>query len=122
MMTFYKDPLKDVLETFFEREISKDRSVKFLEKDEKYLIYLKVPGLTKDDISISLKDDLLTIKYEKEKNENDEFSFTNSFKKSYFIPDDISEEDIRANVKNGILEIILPKSKEKNKEKIISLE
>jgi len=122
MMTFYKDPLKDVLETFFEREISKDRSVKFLEKDEKYLIYLKVPGLTKDDLSISLKDDLLTIKYEKEKNEHDEFLFTNSFKKFYFIPDDISEEDIRANVKNGILEIILPKSKEKNKERIISLE
>jgi HSP20 family protein len=122
MITFYKDPLKDVLDTFFEEEISKNRSVKFLEKDKKYLIYLKVPGLTKDDLSISLKDDLLTIKYEKEKNENDEFSFTNSFKKSYFIPDDISEEDIRANVKNGILEIILPKFKEKNKERIISLE
>jgi HSP20 family protein len=121
-MTFYKDPLKDVLDMFFDNETTKDRLVKFTEKEDNYLIYFKVPGLTKDDLSITLKENLITIKYVKEKNENEIFSFTNSFKKTYLIPEDIFEEDISANVKNGILEIILPKSKEKSKERIISLE
>ena len=119
-MTFYKDPLKDVLDMFFDNETTKDRLVKFTEKEDNYLIYFKVPGLTKDDLSITLKENLITIKHEK--NENEIFSFTNSFKKTYLIPEDISEEDISANVKNGILEIILPKSKEKSKERVISLE
>lgn len=122
MVTIYKDSLKDVLDTFFDKDFSKNNSIKFTEKDDRYLIYLSVPGLSKEDLSISLKDDLITIKYKKENNEDEKFSFINSFKKSCFIPNDVSEEDINANVKNGILEIILPKSKEKNKERIISLE
>lgn len=122
MVTIYKDSLKDVLDTFFDKDFSKNNTIKFTEKDDRYLIYLSVPGLSKEDLSISLKDDLITIKYKKENNEDEKFSFINSFKKSYFIPNDVSEEDINANVKNGILEIILPKSKEKNKERIISLE
>jgi len=120
-MTLYKDPLKDVLNTFFEKEFLKDNSVKLFEKDDKYLIYLSVPGLTKDDLSILIKDDLLIIKYKKEKNENENFSFMNSFEKSYLIPDDVSENDIEGNIKNGVLEITLPKSKEKIKERTISL-
>lgn len=122
MVTIYKDSLKDVLDTFFDKDFSKNNTIKFTEKDDRYLIYLSVPGLSKEDLSISLKDDLITIKYKKENNEDEKFSFINSFKKSYFIPNDVSEEGINANVKNGILEIILPKSKEKNKERIISLE
>lgn len=122
MVTIYNDSLKDVLNTVFDKDFSKNTSVKFIEKDGKYLIYLSVPGLSKEDLTISVKDDLVTIKYKKENNEDEKFSFINSFNKSYFIPNDVSEEDISANVKNGILEIILPKSKEKNKERIISLE
>lgn len=122
MITIYKDPLKDVLNSLFDKDFSRNNYVKFNEKEDRYLIYLSVPGLSKEDLSISIKDDLITIKYVKENNEDEKLSFINSFKKTYFIPNDILEDDISANVKNGILEIILPKSKEKNKERIISLE
>jgi len=121
MLTIYKDPLRNVLDTFFEKEPSRNNSVKFLEKDDKYFIYLTVPGLTKEDLTISVKEELLTISYKKEEKDDDNFTFLNSFKKSYLIPNDISEKDIGGSVKNGILEIILPKSKEKIKERIISL-
>jgi HSP20 family protein len=86
--------------------------------EDGYKVLLSVPGLSKDDVKISLKESKLTISYEKE---SDEFTFTNSFKKSYNVPDDVDEKNITGSVENGVIEIILPKSKKKSVERLISL-
>jgi len=122
MITFYRDPFKDVLDTFFERpSLVRDNSSKLVTRDNEYAVYLSVPGLTKEDLSISIKEGIITISYKKEENDNVNYSFVSSFKKTYSLPDDVSEKDITGKVENGVLEIILPKSKKKSLERFISL-
>jgi HSP20 family protein len=80
-----------------------------------------VPGLTKDDLKISIKDGYLSISFKKEDGDNVNYSFVSSFSKTYSIPDDVNEKEITGKVENGILEINLPKSKKKSLERFISL-
>jgi HSP20 family protein len=122
MLTFYRDPFKDVLDTFFEKQtLTRENSTKVVTGDNSYSIYLAVPGLTKEDLSISVKDGLLSISYKKEESNEVNYSFVSSFKKTYSIPEDVNEKEITGKVENGVLEILLPKSKKKSLERFISL-
>ncbi len=122
MLTFYKDPFKDVLDTFFEKPtVGVGSSTKIVSREDDYLVFIAVPGLTKSDLVISVKDGFLSISYKKEESNEKEYSFVSSFKKTYSIPDDVSEKDITGKVDNGVLEILLPKSKKKSLERFISL-
>jgi len=72
-------------------------------------------------LTISVKDGLISISYKKEETDDKNYSFVNSFKKTYSIPEDVSEKDISGKVENGVLQIILPKNKKKSLERFISL-
>ena len=118
------DPLKDMLNVFFERpslSLTRENSTKLITRDADYSVHISVPGLTKDDLKISVKDGYLTISYKKEDGDNVNYSFVSSFNKTYSIPDDVNEKEITGKVENGILEINLPKSKKKSLERFISL-
>ena len=124
MVKNYRDPLKDMLDTFFDRpslSTTRENSTKLVTRDNEYAVYFLVPGLTKDDLKISIKDGYLTISFKKEDGDNVNYSFVSSFSKTYSIPDDVNEKEIAGKVENGILEIILPKSKKKSLERFISL-
>jgi HSP20 family protein len=82
----------------------------------------ELPGLDEKDIDVSLKDHVLTIKGEKkaEKEEKDKSYFRversfGSFQRSIRIPDDIEADKIKASFKNGLLNISIPKSEDKEK-------
>lgn len=90
----------------------------FEESDDGYSIELEVPGVNRDEIDISLKNDNLTIswsrkaekkrdKKKKQRYERREGSFSRSF---YVEGADI--EKINAELKNGVLKITLPKLEE----------
>lgn len=123
MLTFYKDPIfKDVLDTFFEKPISSiGSSTKIVSREDDYVVFFAVPGLTKNDLTISVKDGLLSVSYKKDESNERMYSFVGSFKKTYSIPEDVAEKDISGKVDNGILEIVLPRSKKKSLERFISL-
>lgn len=124
MTKIYRDPLKDMLDVFFERpslSSTRENSTKVVTRDADYSVYISVPGLTKDDLKISVKDGYLTISFKKEDGDNVNYSFVSSFSKTYSIPDDVNEKEITGKVENGILEINLPKSKKKSLERFISL-
>ena len=76
------------------------------------------PGYDKDDISAELKDGYLTIMANKDQTiENkDEKSnyvrkerYTGSCQRSFYVGDDVKEEDIQAGFKDGILKIAVRK-------------
>jgi HSP20 family protein len=117
-MLYYSKPLRNVLESLIDSDVvAKSNNVKLISDNEMYSIILSVPGLTKEDLVISIKDEMITIQYdEKEQNH-----FISSFKRTYNIPDDVNEKDITGKVENGILTITLPKSKKKRLERFISL-
>jgi len=77
------------------------------------------------DIDISLSNEVLTIKGEKqqEKEEKDEnYHFVErsfgSFSRSLRLPTEVKGEKINASYKNGVLKIVLPKSEEAKKKQV----
>lgn len=121
MITLFKDPFFNTFDKVFDEAYLRANNrinSNVSTTDEGYKVLLSVPGLSKDDVKISLKESILTVSYEKE---DDEFSFVGSFKKSYNVPDDVDEKNISGTVENGVIEITLPKSKKKSVERLISL-
>ena len=98
--------------------------VNIRETEKSFEIEVAVPGFDKKDIHVEVDKDILTIssKREEEKTvENDtvkrrEFS-TESFERSFNIPEDADAEHINAKSDNGVLYIMLPKKEEKVKVK-----
>ena len=92
-------------------------SVNSLENNDSFEIDLAVPGMKKEDFTIELNDKVLVISSETSNTiENDkmrlnEFNFS-SFQRSFRVPDSVDQDRIKANYKNGILKIKLPKRKE----------
>ena len=85
--------------------------------DEKqYDITLDVPGLSESDLSIDVKGDLLVIKGQKEeKSESKDKQFYRaersygSFQRTLSLPDDAVTEEIKANLKDGVLKLEIPR-------------
>ena len=87
------------------------------EKDNAYIIDAEMPGMGKEDIEINLDDERLTIKAHKEQHSEEtdaEGRFirrerrSGSFQRSFAL-DNVKVEDIRADMKDGILTIVCPK-------------
>lgn len=83
--------------------------------DDKFVLEAELPGFNKEDISLDLKEGILTIKAEhKEAQEQKQGEYirrerrTGSFARSFDVSG-IDESGISAAYKNGILEVTLPK-------------
>lgn len=102
-------------------------AINVVESDKDYKVEVAVPGMTKEDFNIHLGDENeLVISMEKKVENEDkdnkkylrrEFSYT-KFQQSLYLPDNVDEEKITANVANGVLTIELPKYSQEEKAKI----
>lgn len=89
-----------------------------IEEDENsYKFYVELPGLQKDDVKISLHEDILSIKGEKKlekKEENKNYHCYErrygKFERSFRLNDDVIVDKIDASFKNGVLTVELPKA------------
>ncbi|TFG04755.1 MAG: Hsp20/alpha crystallin family protein [Promethearchaeota archaeon] len=95
------------------------------EEDGKYLLSAEVPGFSKDDINIEIKDNILTISsdHDEEKSEEKEGYIykersTRSFCRSLQIPEGITPEEISAKLEEGILHITIPKKEPEPPKKV----
>ena len=91
----------------------------------------EIPGLSKQDISIEIKDSVLTISGKKlEKNQNEEQGTYlyrelkhSSFKRSFTLSDNLASSRIKAKFENGTLNIAIPKIEPKIEEaQIVDIE
>ena len=121
MITLFKDPFFNTMDDVFESSRFKTLpQVNVTKNETEYKVLMSVPGLTKEDLKITIKDGIVKISYLKE--DKDETShFVNSFTKSYTLPENVKEKDIEGKVENGILELTLPLDKKKPLERILSL-
>lgn len=101
-------------------------AVNIREDDKSFYLDLAVPGMSRNDLKIEVKDDVLTISAEQKEESNEqfdgykrrEFSYS-SFCRSFYLPEDVNGEKIGAAYKDGILNIEIPKlTEDKKKEKI----
>ena len=98
-------------------------SVNTREGEYAYHIEVDLPGVKKDDITVDIKDDVLTIsgqrKTKKEVKEKDYYKMESSygkFQRSFTLPDNVDTENIEANSKDGVLEVVVPKMEKSKKE------
>jgi len=94
-------------------------AVDMVDKKDEIVVKAEVPGVEKDDMNISLTENTLTIKGEtkKEKETKEEDYYYSersygSFARTLTLPEKVQTDQVKANFKNGILEIHLPKSPE----------
>ncbi|MEP0822232.1 MAG: Hsp20/alpha crystallin family protein [Ignavibacterium sp.] len=89
------------------------------EQENEYVVKVELPGVSKDDVKITLESNILTIRGEKkreneEKNENFhrvERTY-GSFQRSFTLPTSVKSDKIDASYKDGILTVTLPKAEE----------
>jgi len=102
-------------------------SVDIFETEGEIVVKAELPGMDRKDIALHLENNVLTLrgerKFEKETKEENyhriERSYGN-FSRSFSIPATVDEEKIRADYKDGVLKIALPK-KEQAKPKQIKI-
>ena len=107
---FFKDD-------FFKGEKNNLMKTDIKETDNSYILDIDLPGYKKEDIKVDITDGYLTInaKTSNEVNEEEKGKFvrrerfTGECTRSFYVGEDIKEEEIRASFKNGILNLEVPK-------------
>lgn len=91
-------------------------AVDIVEREKDYLVRVELPGLDRNDVKISVLDDVLTIrgerKAEEERKDEQIHRLERShgvFERSFTLPNSIKSEQIEATFENGLLSITLPK-------------
>ena len=102
--------------------------VDIFETKDDFVISAELPGLKKENVSLTLEHDILMLKGEKKKeisNEDEGYNLSErrfgKFCRSFVMPDSIKPEKIKTNFKDGLLRVSIPKS-EVSKEKEIEVE
>ncbi len=94
------------------------------ENEKEFLIDMELPGFNKEDIQAELKDGYMTItashnEEKEEKNKKQKFirkeRFSGCYKRSFYVGEAVTEEDISAKFSDGVLTVAVPK-KEKEPE------
>lgn len=143
MSDFKKDILKDVQRIQEEMDLLFDHFYKtrhspvltakrlwrpptdVFETDAEVIILSEVAGMKRDDFSITLSNNILTIKGErKEKSRQPRAYYRNMeinygmFERNIYLPEDVDPNGISANYRNGYLEVKVQKKKRKRGKEI----
>lgn len=117
----------------FENASSQIMKTDIHEKDGNYIIEMELPGYAKEDIKADLKDGYLTITATKNETKEEKNAkgncvrkerYTGSCNRSFYVGDQITQEDIKAAFKDGVLALKVPKEAPKAVEqpKLITIE
>ena len=88
-----------------------------------YELEIDLPGFTKDEVTAELKDGYLTISASKGLDKDEQEKETGKYirreryagacQRSFYVGEDITEQDIKAEFKHGILKLFVPKKEAK---------
>ena len=106
-----------------------------LDVDGNYELEIDLPGFKKDEVTAELNDGYLTVSAAKGLDQDEQEKETGKYirreryagacQRSYYVGEDITEEDIKAEFKHGILKLFVPKKEVKpavEEKKYISIE
>ena len=100
-------------------------TVDLYEKDDNFVIKAELPGVDKKDITIDLKDRILTLSgersYDNEVKEENYYRRERSygkFQRAFTLPADVDSDKIKAEFKDGVLQVEVPKPEEKKPKQV----
>lgn len=100
-------------------------SVDVAEDKESFRIHAELPGLKKDDVKISIKDNILTLRGEKkfadEKKKDNYYRIERSygmFARQFTLPRGVDANKIAAKMEDGVLEVMIPKLPEAQEKEV----
>ena len=128
----YNNPF-DLMSSFFNGSPSYNYKRSFAplvdiyEKENSFFVEAQLPGMKKEDIKIEVENGKLLLSAEScKENEINEDKYykkeivKGKFVRSFYLPESVNKDDLKANFDNGILKIEIPKS-EKEKPKQIAI-
>ncbi len=96
-----------------------------VEEDDRYVLRADLPGVSEDDVSIELDDNVLTISGE-HRSEHEERRdgyhrverATGRFSRSLVLPDGVDPDSVQARFEQGVLEVSVPKPAERKPHRV----
>lgn len=124
---FYQDPwfgfddheLKNMEKKLYGHRAKNIMNTDIKENDSGYEMTIDLPGFKKEDVNVALENGYLTISASKEleKSQDDKYirreRYSGSCQRSFYVGDELTVEDIKANFKHGILTLSIPKLEKK---------
>jgi len=100
-------------------------AVELVEADGEFVLTAEIPGMSKEDVDISVEDNVLTLKGEKKfehEEERDRMHVRErrygTFQRSFALPRNVQAGKIKAEYKDGVVELHMPKAPEAQGRKI----
>lgn len=127
-----RDPFIQLMDNFFNSEATQEASnrswapaVDIRETEEAYLVQAELPGLSKEDIDITVEENILKLsgerRWEKDVEEEQfhriERSY-GSFTRAFSLPSRVDSGNVSAKFQDGVLTISVPKMEEARPRKI----
>ena len=124
MMDSFNDEFFGKRSPLYGKNASRVMKTDIKEVDGRYVIDIELPGFKKDEIQAELKDGCLTISASKglDKDEKDKEGryirrerYAGAMSRSFYVGENVKQEDITARFENGILSLSVPKEEEQKK-------
>lgn len=120
-------------EPFFKTNSTTVMKTDVKEQDGSYMIDIELPGYNKEDIKAHLQDGYLTITASTNKNVDEKDNkgnyirrerYTGQCSRSFYVGENVRDEDIKAGYKDGVLSLVVPKmdAKQIEEKKYIEIE
>lgn len=124
MFPFYDDRDMDKAEKrLYGRHARNLMKTDVRETDKEYIMDVDLPGFSKDEIKISLEDGYLTIEAAKGLDQDEKEKkggrfirrerYAGTCQRTFYVGTGVKESDIKAEFKQGILNLVIPKEEEK---------
>lgn len=94
-------------------------AVRLGEEGDDYVLRFEVPGVKKEDITLELNDSVMALKAERKETRNDE-EIAVSLSRSVRVSEEVRADQMKANLKDGVLTVTIPKPEER-KPKLIAI-
>ena len=117
--SFFDEVFND--ENLLSKKEAKIMRTDIKQKDNNYIFTVDVPGFEKENINIELENGYLTVSAktnkeinndEKEENYIYRERYSGECSRSFYVGDNVTEDDVKASFKNGVLTVIVPKNKQ----------
>ena len=108
--SFFRDTLEAFAPLFETNEVERSEfSTEWFQDEKHYYVRIDLPGFTREDLTLEFESDVVTLSISKE-GETEE---SKSLQRQIRVPEGVDGNGVKAELKDGVLTLTLPKTPEK---------